>query len=188
MKIDNGHFYNTEPVIDLDHFVELLLVSLANKENYPKFNENSSIRIAELPLNYKEQIEEAMFSDSDKIKDFLQLIDSYQYYEHQSKWEMSLADSFKRYLQSHNKSAEYNFHFDYIEIKYTTEEVERILSEYDEKVKEIMESFIFYIHLPYFKRYDFLLDRETKRSIDRQYIRTGPYTYSNTYQEHRNNR
>ena len=33
MKNDTRHFYNLETVVDIYHFVELLLVSLANNSN-----------------------------------------------------------------------------------------------------------------------------------------------------------
>ena len=53
MKADNSYFYNMEPVVDLEHFVELLIVSLANK------NKNSETK-ARLFSDYKERIEKAM--------------------------------------------------------------------------------------------------------------------------------
>lgn len=144
MQIENKHFYNMEPVVDLEHFVELLVVTLANRDTIePILRDTRVKRSARLFPNYKAKIEEAMYSK--EASKYLQLIDSYHYYERQANWEMALSDCLNEYLK--NKKWKYDFRYDCIEIEFTIDEINNILSKYDEETKKIMESLICYHNL-----------------------------------------
>ena len=181
MQIENKHFYNMEPVVDLEHFVELLVVTLANRDTIqPILRDTRVNRRARLFPDYKAKIEEAMYS-KDALQ-YLQLIDSYQYYERQADWEMALSDCLNEYLK--NKKWKYNFRYDCIEIEFTVDEISNILAEYDEETKKIMKNLICYHDLEYNYpdiRYNKLLDKKYKRDVRRKYIRNGEHTFSNTW-------
>lgn len=177
MKIDN--YYNIEPVIDLYHFVELLLVTLANDQADDSNVEG--IKIAKLYPDFKEKIERAMFDENGYQLDYLQLIDGYQYYENQAKWEMSLAKNLQEYLKQNHKALEYNFEYDHIEIEFTVSEISRILENYDQKTQEIMKNFIAYIEHHELSRFDQLLTKKSDRDIKREYIKVSKTTFNNTW-------
>jgi len=173
MKIDNGYFYDIEPIMDIEHFVELFLVTLAK-------NDTSNKPIAILPADYKEKIETIMYSEV-AIK-FLKLIDSYEYYEKQSSWESKLSKSFKEYLNNNNKEANYNFKNDHVEITYSLEEIEEILNKYDEETQELMEDLLFLIEFnDDYDRHSKLIHTEAERSITRNYIFTSSTTFTNVW-------
>lgn len=171
LEIDNGYFYNVEPVVDLEHFIELLLVILTERDYLCYFAKNS-IRIAELPTDYKKAIEKAMFDNTIYTIQFSQLIDSYLYYEKQSLWEESLAESFKQYLSKNNKRTQYNFYHDTIEVTFTETEISEILEKYDEETQEIMRHLALYIDVPEFERHGELKIKESNRKLERKFIRT----------------
>jgi len=181
MKIDNGYFYNIEPLVDIEHFVELFLVTLAKNDSLqPLLTDTRKKRIAIIPQNYKEKIESIMYS---KLAiNFLRLIDSYQYYEKQSSWESKFAENLKEYLKNNNKVAKYNFNKDYIEISYSIEEIDKILKKYDKETQEIMEDLVFEVVFNCeYDRHSKLVYKEAKRSITRDYIATSPTTYTNVW-------
>ena len=43
MQIENKHFYNMESVVDLKYFIELLLVTLVNRDNIQSISRNIRI-------------------------------------------------------------------------------------------------------------------------------------------------
>lgn len=180
MKIDNGHFFNIEPVIDLEHFIELLLIMLTDDKGF-NFITQKREWIANIPSNLLEQIENIMYSQDEEIILFLQLIDSYQYYEKQLEWETAFTNTFKKYLQKINKAIKYDFQHSRLEVEFEEEEIQKILEQYDEKTLEIMQSFC--CHLTYqgpVNRYFDLLLKEGKR-MKRDYIKTSEHTYSNSW-------
>ena len=180
MKEDNGHFFDVEPVIDLEHFVELLLVTLANKDRLqPSFIDKRIKRHAILSTDYKKKIENTMYDEDSKC--FTKLIDYFDYYEHQSKWEMDISECLKKY----SDRIKYNFEFDYLEIEFTINEIKEILSKYDVETKETMEVFIYYSDIgnnDYSqKRHNNLIMKEIKRDHKRVYIRNSPTTFGKTW-------
>lgn len=181
MKIDNGYFYDIEPVIDIYHFVELFLVTLAKRDTLqPVIIDTRTTRVAILKTDYKEKIESLMYSE-DAIN-FLKLIDSYHYYEKQSGWELKLANNFKEYLKKNNKVANYNFEHDHVEVTYSVEEINEILKNYDEEIQELMEDLVFFIESNRdYERHSKLVNKEGKRNSQRAYIASSPTAYTNVW-------
>lgn len=118
---------------------------------------------------------------SDEAINFLQLIDHFEYYERQSEWEEKLANCLDKYY----KKAKYKFEFDYIEFEYTQDEVLDILNKYDEETRKNMDRFLFVSDLDsdylFYRRRNELTHKETKRSIEREYIKTSPTTFGNKW-------
>lgn len=180
MKIDNGHFFNIEPVIDLEHFIELLLIMLIDDKGF-NFITQKREWIANIPSNLLEQIENIMYSQDEEIILFLQLIDSYQYYEKQLEWEITFTNTFKKYLQKINKTIKYDFQCSSLEVGFEEEEIQKILEQYDEKTLEIMQSFCEYLTYQGPVKHCFNLLLKEKKRMKRKYIKTSEHTYSNNW-------
>ena len=154
MKENSGYFYSVEPVVDIDHFVELLLACLANGTYpivyIPKKKEKKS---ADLPVNYLTCIEKIL-TEQEFGYYFAELIDFKTYYEQ-------------------NK----------IQVEFTTEEIEEILASYDQISIEKMERFCRLITHYGNHRQTTLERKESERHIKRKYIRSGPSTFSNTWDD-----
>lgn len=141
MKNDIGYFYDVVPVLDLEHFIELLLVILAKKNQSIYFYKPSNLLTATLSTNYKEVIETIMYEENGWGMKFAKLIDITRYYFEQSEWELDLSQAFKKYIKERNKKLNYDFEFDYLEFEYAKEEIERVLVNYDEEIIEVMSHF-----------------------------------------------
>ena len=187
MKIDNGYFYNIEPVLDIYHFAELFLVTLIDNNYYHQHKKEKNKKVTiKLPTNYKDSIEKAMYSTEAIL--FHQLINSYEYYEEQTKWELLLADTINKYLKDKNKTISYNFEFDFIEIPFTIQEIEEILKKYDKTTINIMKNFIIYIEITGIKRYNTLSNNEERRKITREYIKISNTKLINTWSYENSNK
>ena len=99
MKEDSGYFYSVETVVDIDHFVELLLTCLANN-TYPivSFLQEKEKKFANLPVDYLMCIEKIL-TEQEFGYYFAELIDFRTYYEHQLAWE----DKFKKAISDYLK-------------------------------------------------------------------------------------
>ena len=183
MKEDSGYFYSVEPVVDIDHFVELLLACLANGTYpivyIPKKKEKKS---ADLPVSYLTCIEKIL-TEQEFGYYFAELIDFKTYYEHQLAWEDKLKKAISNYLKKNNKELNFNLEENKIQVEFTTEEIEEILASYDQISIEKMERFCRLITHYGNHRQTTLERKESERHIKRKYIRSGPSTFSNTWDD-----
>ncbi len=133
MKDETNLYYDITPVMDLKHFAELMLVSIAEQdESY-----NKEIRIAFLPADYKKRIESIMYDiDGWKIK-ASKLFDVIEYYKDQMFWETKLSHE----LRKLNKSVQYNWELDSLCINYNKQEIEDVKKLYDNETLEAMNEF-----------------------------------------------
>ncbi len=139
VKNDKGYFLDV-PVVDMKHFVLLLLAGLACKSPY----EFSTKTIAVLPANYKEIIQTIMYGENGLGIRFSQLIDIDAYYEHQLAWEKKLGNMIQQVVADLGKTFGYNFENDSIEIPFTSEEIVSIKRQYDINALNNMELFTSY--------------------------------------------
>ncbi len=178
LKNDIGKFYDVESDLKLENFVELFLAMLAKKSDYIYFDEPDK-KVAVLSPNYKKIIEEIMFTSNGWGIKFSKLINISRYYEEQLYWENDLGEGIKTYLNRNNKKYEYNFDSDNLIINFSTPEIEKILSKYDEEVKDNMEHFVNLVKadsIHYNHSNDVSL-KESKRHAERVYIRTSQSTF-----------
>lgn len=128
------------PVIDMKHFVTLLLADLASKTPIIRFDENK-IKTACLSTDHKKIIENIMYQENGWGIKFATLIDIYSYYESQSDWEKQLGKTIEDVLNELNKEFIYDFEYDIIRIDFTEEEIKNIKSQYDKATLEEMDHF-----------------------------------------------
>ena len=118
MKDETSHFYDIVPVIDIKHFAELMLVSIAEQDKSNK----SEIKRAFIPSDYKKRIESIMYQENNwKIK-FSKLIDITEYYDNQINWEDNLSIE----LSHISKDTKYSWELDSVYIDYNKQEIETI--------------------------------------------------------------
>ena len=183
MKEDSGYFYSVEPVVDIDHFVELLLACLANGTYpivyIPKKKEKKS---ADLPVNYLTCIEKIL-TEQEFGYYFAELIDFRTYYEHQLAWEDKFKKAISDYLKRNNKELKFNLEKNIIQVEFTKEEIEETLASYDQISIEKMERFCRLI-THYGNHHQAMLERkESERLIKRRYIRSSASTFSKTWDD-----
>ena len=166
MENENRKNIGIIPVMDMKHFVLLLLADLASKSPIIYFDERDK-KTACLNANYKEIIEKIMYSDNGWGNKFAQLIDITSYYEYQLEWEQKLAKTIKKVCIELNKDYYFNIENNNIEIYFTENEIDEIKSMYDEKALEIMGHFSNLISSATFTREFNLemknMDRDTAR-------------------------
>ena len=145
--------------IEIEDFVNLLLVTLANKKSRIDLNDINK-RIAALPSNYKQIIENILCADNRWKEIFSDLIDINEYFEDHFAWESKLAKTLKDTLIEMNKSVEYEFESDSLLIAFTKEEIDEVMSRYpDEELTKCMARFVTlltnYIYTRSFQEYHY---------------------------------
>jgi len=155
-----------EPVIDMKHFVLLLLADLASKTQIIYLNDNKN-KIACLSTEYKKIIEDIMYQENGWGIRFATLINIHTYYEFQSDWKKKLGKTIEKVIKELNKEFVYNFENDRIEIEFTKEEINDIKSNYDEETLTIMDHFTNLINDTTFTRNWDLEMNDMNRSVNR---------------------
>ena len=130
-----------EKVLSLKEFAILLIVTLADNSKAIDFI-NRDNKIATIPVDYKQRIENIMCAGNGWRDRFSVLIDIGEYFEDHFAWEEELALQIKNALQQMNKNFEYDFVGDSINISFSQREIDLILSNYkDENIRNIMNHF-----------------------------------------------
>ncbi|MBE6146967.1 MAG: hypothetical protein E7168_01385 [Firmicutes bacterium] len=177
LKNEIGHFYDTTLLINLKNFVELFFATLADNDSVVYYYKTNK-KIACLPADFKKSIETIMYSEDNSGIYFSNLINSSKYYNNQYDWEQTFSKAIAKYIKDKNKTVEYDFSSDSILIPFTEEEISNIRSLYDEDFLEIVDQFVHLVKSFSKNRSHELLSKEAEREVSRQYIRTGPYTWS----------
>lgn len=154
--------------LSINEFVYLLLATLAQNTRVLDFKYKNQKTIA-LPVQYKQIIENILCADNGWKKEFSILIDIEEYFKDHFIWEQKLALALKQALINLNKTFEYDFKYDNLLIVFTQEEINMILSQYqDEELKNTMDHFtnllVDYIYTREFqeKYYDYYADTVSK--------------------------
>jgi hypothetical protein len=128
-------------VLDINEFVHLLLATIAQNSRKIMLKDKKR-KIASLPFQYKQIIQNILCADNDWREKFSILIDTEEYFENHFAWEQKLALTLKQALIDLNKTFEYDFEYDKLLISFTQEEINMILSQYpNEELKNIMDHF-----------------------------------------------
>ena len=177
LKNDINHFYETTALLEQSRFAELFLATLAYKTSIIYFYKTNK-KMAQLPSDFKKTIETIMFCENGWGIRFSTLLDSEKYYKNQYGWENDFSNAISTYLKGKNKSIEYDFFHDAVLIQFTDQEISEIRSLYDEDILGIVDHFVSLVQNFSENRSHDLLGKESEREIHKQYIRTGPYTWS----------
>lgn len=139
-KSDIKYFYEVEPLIDMNNFVELLFASFANNELARNFDNMFNIKtVTVLSLNYREIIKNIMYIENVLETGFSKIIDIEKYYYQQEQWENEFSNSVSNYLKK--TSNKFAFENGVLEMDYTKEELKRILSNYDDDLLNVASHF-----------------------------------------------
>lgn len=171
IKKEQQQIIGVIPLIDMKHFVLLLLADLASKSPIIYFDGRNT-KTACLGMNYKEIIEDIMYQENGWGIKFATLINIYSYYEYQSDWEKKLGRTIENVLRELKKELIYDLENDRILIDFTKEEIENIKSGFDEETLENMDHFTNLISGPETTRTFKLEMNEMNQNINR-----GMYQY-----------
>ena len=127
--------------LSLNEFTILMIATLADNSKIIDW-ENRDKRIAVLPVDYKQRIENILCSENGFKEKFSILIDIDEYFQDHFAWEEKLAIQIKNFLQRMGKDFEYDFVMDSLNISFTQKEIGLILSNYrNNNIKKIMRHF-----------------------------------------------
>lgn len=129
--------------LSLEKFSLLLLATLAknSKIEYLKSKDKNK-KVACLPASFKQNIENILCEGEGWQEKFSCLIDIEEYFDNHFTWEWRLSLALIKTLDKLNKKAVYNYITDNLQITFTQEEVDLILSGFkNKKVKDNMEHF-----------------------------------------------
>ena len=126
--------------LTLNNFSCLLLAKLANKPNIIDLK-NRSRKICSIPSNYKQVIQDILSANENWKESFSCLIDIKSYSNDPYEWEKNFSDSLKSTIKKLNKTYSYNFSNDSIDIDFTQEEIDNILSKFSKHILEQMDHF-----------------------------------------------
>lgn len=128
-------------VLDIKDFVYLLLATLAKNTKIIDSRDKNK-KIISLPIQYKQIIENILCADNCWNEKFSILIDIEEYFRDHFVWEIKLAAALKEALIGLDKTFEYGFEVDQLFICFTQDEINTILSRYqDEELKKVMNHF-----------------------------------------------
>ena len=123
-----------------NQFSYLLLAKLAEKQQIIDLR-NKNRKICSIPSNYKQIIYDIMSNNDDWKEWFSCLIDTKSYFDNHFAWEKKFSESLNNAIKELNKTYTYNFENDSIDIDFTQEEIDKILSRYSKGVLEQVDHF-----------------------------------------------
>lgn len=127
--------------LTLKDFSILLITMLANNSKIIDLI-NQDNKVAVLPVDFKQRIENILCAENGWKEKFSVLIDTEDYFDDHFAWEKKLGLEIKKTLEQMDKKYEYDFEIDSIKIPFTQKEIDLILSQYkDDNVKRVMEHF-----------------------------------------------
>ena len=167
IKEEQQKIIGITPVVDMKHFVLLVLADLASKSPIVYLDDRNT-KTACLNADYKRMIEEIMYQDNGRGIMFASLINIYSYYEFQADWERKLSRTLKKVLTELNKEATYDYENDVIKINFSKEEITDIKNNFDDETLEIANHFTNLLNDPSFTRNFDLNVKEMNRNINRR--------------------
>lgn len=105
-------------ILNINDFVYLLLATLAQEPRIIDLKDKSK-KIISLPIQYKQIIENILCADNGWKEEFSILIDTEEYFENHFIWEQKLALALKQALINLNKTFEYDFEYDRLNLFYS---------------------------------------------------------------------
>lgn len=155
-------------VLTINDFTALLLSSLArDDESY----QDKDVRVAVIPMQYKQIIENILCIKRDWMNKFSVLIDTDEYFLDHFLWENKFATAIKNL----STKVEVNLENDTLRISFPSFEVKQILDKYDDKkIKSVIDDFTYLFNSYIFSRiyqerfYDYYA--QAVREVNRRYV------------------
>ena len=163
---EQRYLIGIEPVVDMKNFVLLLLADLARKTKIHDF-QNPNLKVALLPLEYRDIIEKIMYEENGWGMEFSSIIPIYSYYENQREWECKLGKMIKSVLNEENLEHDFDLEYNCIRVYFTEDEINEIRSKCDSMLLEVMDHFSNLVSSYTFSRNAKIEDRESERMMNR---------------------
>ena len=114
-----------ERCLEIKDFSLLMLAILADSSR-PLTVAKKTIKIAVLPIDYKQIIQNILCDDNGWKEEFSSLINMKEYFSNHFKWEKKLVSSIQEYIDETCKDVKYDFNTDKIYIRFEFKEIEEI--------------------------------------------------------------
>lgn len=172
---EQKYLIGIESVVDMRNFVLLLLADLARKTKIHDF-QNQNLKVALLPLEYRDIIEKIMYEENGWGMKFSSIIPIYYYYENQREWEYKLGKMIKSVLKEENLEHDFDLEYNCIRVYFTEEKINTIRSDCDSLLLEVMDHFSNLVSSYTFSRDAKIEDRESERMMNRLKYETEKYS------------
>lgn len=137
---EQRYLIGIEPVVDMKNFVLLLLADLARETKIHDF-QNPNLKVALLPLEYRDIIEKIMYEENGWGMKFSSIIPIYSYYENQREWECKLGKMIKSVLNEENLEYDFDLEYNCIRVYFTEDRINEIRSKSDSMLLEVIDHF-----------------------------------------------
>ena len=117
-----------------------MMASMAEESPYIYLREPNK-KTCVLPVNYKQNIQNIMCAGNGWFEEFSRLIDTEEYLDSHFAWEIKFAGALEEAIEELGKTIKYNYISDSIEIEFTPEEIEAILSKLTKPTRNILNHF-----------------------------------------------
>lgn len=125
--------------LDIKNFIYLMLSTLANNS---KITNELNEKVAYLPYNYKQIIENIIYAENKWKEIFSNLIDIDEYLDDHFEWELIFSKTLIEVLNNLNKQVSYDIINDRLLISFKQEEIDLIMNKYqDVELKNHMIQF-----------------------------------------------
>ena len=128
------------PVIDKEHFYELLFVSIAEIKNLSSDEENDNVIVGDLSFDYKNAINDILYQDG-ASKKYKSIIDLGEFYYMNNVWQKNMCDAKENFLKNNKSKYKYNFHERSLILEFTKEGIKQIKNNYDDETITVMTLF-----------------------------------------------
>lgn len=159
---EQRYLIGIEPVVDMKNFVLLLLADLARKTKIHDF-QNPNLKVALLPLEYRDIIEKIMYEENGWGTKFASIIPIYYYYENQREWECKLGKMIKSVLNEENLEHDFDLEYNCIRVYFTEDRINEIRSKSDSMLLEVIDHFSYLISSCLFDRDAKIGNKELQR-------------------------
>ena len=117
-----------------------MMASIAEETPYHYLKEPNR-KTCVLPVNYKQNIQNIMCAGNGWFEEFSRLIDTEEYLDSHFAWEIKFSGALQEAIEEMGKEMKYNYIFDRLEVEFTPEEIESILSKFTKPTRNILNHF-----------------------------------------------
>lgn len=130
-----------EKTLTLNDFTILMIATLADNSKIIDLVDQDK-KIAVIPVDYKQRIQNIMCAENGWKEEFSTLINVNDYFEDHFAWELKLSMQIKEVIEQLGKNFQYDFLRDCINISFTQNEIDYLLSNYEnDNLKNTMVHF-----------------------------------------------
>ena len=125
----------------LHDFAKLMLARLAKETRVINFYHPEE-KVASIPFDYRERIQNILCEDNGWEEEFAVLIKISEYFDDHFYWEQRLAEEILAVTQELNKKLEFDIVREYMTITFHSNEIQEITEDFDESIVNTMDHFV----------------------------------------------